>query len=201
VVSCVGGDVLISEFVHSDGLAGVFDGQADDAPVGVQVEVDVFVELAGLDRRPVGEFDQGGVGVGKVFDSHGLLLGLLSKVSVEEGIVDGFTVCEQDDAQGAVVHFGDARPASYPPVGLPFFAQGVLDDALDPFIPDDGAVRSPAGVEKVPGEFHSSVPHSNPRFSRIAASNCALSRSIPTAPYSPSKNSLHGPWMPSSVTP
>jgi hypothetical protein len=47
-VSCVGGDVLI--------------------------EVDVFVELAGLDRRLVGEFDQGGVGVGKVSDSHGLLL-------------------------------------------------------------------------------------------------------------------------------
>jgi len=24
----------------------------------------------------------------------------------------------------------------------------------DPFVPDDGAVRSPTGVEKVPGEFH-----------------------------------------------
>jgi len=122
--------VLVGEFVHSDGLLGVFDGQADDAPVGVQVEVDVFVEFAGLDRRLVGEFNQGGVGVGKVFDAHNVLLGLVSKVSVEEGIVDGFTVCEQDDAQGAVVHFGDACPTSYPPVGLPFFAQGVLDDAL-----------------------------------------------------------------------
>jgi hypothetical protein len=153
-VSCIGRDVLIGEFVHSGGLAGVLDGQADDTPVGVQVKIDVFVELAGLDRRLVGEFDQGGVGVGKVFDSHGLLLSSVSKVSVKEGVVDGFTVCEQDDAQGAVVHFGDARPASYPPVGLPFFAQGVLDDALDPFVPGDGTVRSPAGVEKVPGEFH-----------------------------------------------
>jgi hypothetical protein len=156
-VSCVSGDVLIGEFVHSGGLAGVLDGQADDAPVGVQVEVDVFVEFAGLDRRPVGEFDQGGVGVGKVSDSHSLLLGLVSKVSVEEGVVDGFTVCEQDDAQDAVVHFGDARPASYPPVGLPFFAQGVLDDALDPFVLNDGTVRSPAGVEKVLGVFHRAV--------------------------------------------
>jgi len=25
--------------------------------------------------------------------------------------------------------------------------------------------------------------------------------SVPAAPYSPSKNSLHGPWRPSSVTP
>jgi hypothetical protein len=156
-VSCAGRDVLIGEFVHSDSLPGVFDGQADDAPVGVQVEVNVFVKLAGLDRRPVGEFDQGGVGISKVFDSHGLLLSLVSKVSVKEGVVDGFTVCEQDDAQGAVVHFGDARPASYPPVGLPFFTLGVLDDVLDPFVPDDGAVRSPAGVEKVLGVFHRAV--------------------------------------------
>jgi hypothetical protein len=55
---------------------------------------------------------------------------------------------------GAVVYFGDARPESYPSVGLLFFAQGVLDDSLDPFFPDDGAVRSPAGVEKVLGELH-----------------------------------------------
>jgi hypothetical protein len=108
--------VLIDEFVHSDGLPSMFDGQADDAPLSVQVKVDVFVELAGLDWRLVGEFDQGGISIGKVFDSHSLLLGLLSKVSVEEGIVDGFTVCKQDDAQGAVVHLGNARPASYPPV-------------------------------------------------------------------------------------
>jgi hypothetical protein len=35
--------------------------------------------------------------------------------------VDGFAVFEQYDAQGAVVHFWDARPAPYPSIGLPFF--------------------------------------------------------------------------------
>lgn len=67
-VSCVDRYALVGEFVYSGGLPGVLDGQADDAPIGVQVEVDVFVELAGLDRRMVGEFDQGGIRIGKVFD-------------------------------------------------------------------------------------------------------------------------------------
>ena len=45
--------MLVGKFVYSGGLPGVLDSQADDTPVGVQVEVDVLVEFAGLGPHPL----------------------------------------------------------------------------------------------------------------------------------------------------
>ena len=70
--------MLVRKFVYSGSLPGVLDSQADDTPVGVQVEVDVLVEFAGLDRRPVGQFDQGGISIGKILDARSLLLRMCS---------------------------------------------------------------------------------------------------------------------------
>jgi len=73
---------------------------------------------SGRKRRDalVGEFLQRGVCIGKVFDVHGLLL----EITVEKGVVNGLAIFKQDDAQGTVIHFRDARPAPDPPIRFPF---------------------------------------------------------------------------------
>ena len=101
-----GRNALIGELVHPGGLLGVLDGQADDAPVGVQVKVDVFVEFARFDRRAGGEFDQRRIGVGKVFDAHSSLYTLLGQPSPFSQI------------RGHITYF----PMIENPKGLSFFA-------------------------------------------------------------------------------
>jgi hypothetical protein len=128
----------------------MFNRHADHVAVLVQIQVDVFAQFARFDRRIAGKFNQRGVGIFKVFDSHGLL----HKVSVKESVVDGLAVFEQDDAQNAILHFCDPRPTANPAVGLNFLAQGVLNDALNPFIPNDSAVGALAGVLKVLRGLH-----------------------------------------------
>jgi hypothetical protein len=62
----------------------MFNRNANHVAVLVQIQVNVFVEFARFDRRVAGKFNQRGVGIFEVFDSHGLLL----KVSIKEGIVN-----------------------------------------------------------------------------------------------------------------
>ena len=61
------------------------------------------------------------------------------------------TVFEQDDTQSTVLHFGNTRPAPYPPIGLTFFSQGMLDGAHDPLLLDDGTIWAATRVEEVAG--------------------------------------------------
>jgi hypothetical protein len=128
----------------------MFNRNADHVAVLVQIQVDVFAEFARFDRRVAGKFNQRGVGIFKVFNSHGLLL----KVSVKESVVDGLAVLKQDDPQYAVFHFWDPRPTANPAVGLNFLAQRVLNNSLDPFIPNDSAVGALTSVLKVLRGLH-----------------------------------------------
>jgi hypothetical protein len=73
-----------------------------------------------------------GVGISKVFDLHVLLL----EISVKEGIVHGFSVFQQDNAQCPLIHAGNPCPLSYSTVGLPFFTQRPLDHLDNPFVTD-----------------------------------------------------------------
>jgi hypothetical protein len=128
----------------------MFNRNADHVAVFVQIQVDVFVQFARFDRRVAGKFNQRGVGIFKVFDSHGLLL----KVSVKESVVNGPAVLEQDDPQHTVFHFWDPRPTANPAIGLDFLAQWVLNDSLDPFIPNNRAVGALTGILKVLRGLH-----------------------------------------------
>ncbi|MDO9129974.1 MAG: hypothetical protein Q7U34_08915 [Anaerolineales bacterium] len=68
--------------------------------------------------------------------------------------MNGLALFEQDDAQCAVLHFGDASLTSNPPVSLAFFPQRISDDALNPFIPNHNTVGTLTGVKKVLRHFH-----------------------------------------------
>jgi hypothetical protein len=104
----------------------MFNRNADHVTVAVQIQVDVFAEFARFDRRVGGKFDQGGIGIFKVFDPHGLLL----KVSVKEGVMNSLAIFKQNDPQNTVFHFCDPRPTANPAVGLNLLAQRVLNDPL-----------------------------------------------------------------------
>jgi hypothetical protein len=80
---------------------------------------------------------------------HGLLL----ESAVKKGVMNGLAVLEQDDAQGTVIHFRDARPAPDPSIRLAFFPQRILDNALDPFILNHNTVGTLTGVKKVLRRF------------------------------------------------
>jgi len=141
---------LVGKLLHPDGLLRVLDSQANNPPSGVQVEVDVFVKFASFDWQGGAEFDQCRIGVSKVHDAHNSLL----EITVEEGIVHGLAIFKQDDPQGTVVHFGDARPAPYPSISLSFFVQRMLDGTRNPLVSDDGPVWALARVQKVLGSLH-----------------------------------------------
>jgi len=65
--------------------------------------------------------------------------------------VYGLAIFKQNDPQGTVVHFRDARPAPDPSISLAFFAQRVLDDMHNPLVSDDGPIRALARVQKSTG--------------------------------------------------
>jgi hypothetical protein len=68
--------------------------------------------------------------------------------------VNRLAILEQNNPQRAVFHFWDSRPATNSPVGLDFLTQWAADDLLNPFIFDNGAVWTLAGVLKVLRGFH-----------------------------------------------
>jgi hypothetical protein len=68
--------------------------------------------------------------------------------------VDSLAVLEQDDPQYAVFHFGNPPPTANSAVGLNFLAQWVLNDSLDPFIPNNRAIEALTGVLKVLRGLH-----------------------------------------------
>jgi hypothetical protein len=51
-----------------------------------------------------------------------------------------FPVGEQYNAQKLAVHLRDRRPASNPPVLLNGFLNRLIDNALNPFLANDGAI-------------------------------------------------------------
>jgi len=128
----------------------MFNGDADYITIAVQIQVNIFIEFARLNWRIGGKFNQCGVSIFKIFDSHGLLL----KVSVKEGVVNGLAVLEQDNSQCAIFHFGDARPTANSAIRLNFLAQWILNNALNPFILNEGAVGALAGILEVLCELH-----------------------------------------------
>jgi hypothetical protein len=141
---------LVGKLIHLGGLLGVFNGQANNAPVSVQVKVDVFVEFARFHRRTGGEFYQCRISVGKVFNMHRSLL----QITLEEGVVHSLAIFKQDDAQRAVVHFRDEHPAPYSPLGLSLFSPGLLDGPHNPLILDDGSIWARSRIQEKMGCFH-----------------------------------------------
>ena len=69
----------------------------------------------------------------------------------------GLPIFKKDDAQGTVVHFGDERPTSYTPTGLPLFSQRMLDGTHNPIILDDGPIWATARIKEAMGCFHKRI--------------------------------------------
>jgi len=128
----------------------MFNRDANHITVPVQIQVDIFAEFARFDGRIGGKFNQCGIGIFKVFDTHGLLL----KISVKEGIVNGLAVLKQDHPQCAVFHFYDPRPTANSAIGLDFFTQWISNHSLDPFILYHSTIRTLASVLKVLRGLH-----------------------------------------------
>jgi hypothetical protein len=78
----------------------------------------------------------------------------MGKSPVKESVVDGFPVRQQNDPQISPAHLRNGCPAANPTILLNNFFLGVVDDMLNPFLLDDGTVRTVTHGVKVLGEFH-----------------------------------------------
>ena len=68
--------------------------------------------------------------------------------------MDGFPVRKQNDPQIPPAHFRNGCPAANPAILLNNFILRVVDDMLNPFLLDDGTIRTLTHGMKVLGEFH-----------------------------------------------
>jgi len=92
----------------------MLDRHAYKVAVLIQVDVDVFTNLASLYDLPVVELEEGCIAVLEIFDLHVLLY---TKVLVEKRIVYCFAVCQCNHAE-ELLCFLDPSPSTEPAVCL-----------------------------------------------------------------------------------
>ena len=68
--------------------------------------------------------------------------------------MDGFPVRQQNDPQIPPVHLRNGCPTANPAILLNDFFLRVVNDVLDPFLLDDGTIRTVTHGMEVLGEFH-----------------------------------------------
>jgi len=68
--------------------------------------------------------------------------------------VDSLAIFKQDNAQGSIAHFWNARPSANSIIRLFFFSQRMLKDAFDPFFQNNYTIWALASKLKVLRCFH-----------------------------------------------
>ena len=129
----------------------MLDGHAHEVAILIQVDINVFTDLASFRDLPVTKLQEGCIAVLKILDLH---VSTRTKVFIEERIVNCFTIRQCDHSQ-KFASFLNPRPSSHPAVRLDLRRDRRPESPFDPFDPYPGPVGSLPGVAKVRCRFHS----------------------------------------------
>ena len=142
-----GGNLLKGKARDVGALAGVLDGDAQDAALLVHVQQRVLIQVAGLGDVVGLELNVQRVGVLKVSYFHNL--NDRSKNALCTVSPSGNSI-----TRNARPSIASIRPAANPSVLLHDFLFRVFDGLFNPLRPDHGAVGALPHGQKIPGEFH-----------------------------------------------
>jgi hypothetical protein len=80
-----------------------------------------------------------------VSSKYSTLIVVLPESAVEEGVVNGLPVCQENHPEISAIGLVDSAPKAYPAIHLDMFTKRVLNHALDPFLLDLPAIGPVGG--------------------------------------------------------